>query len=99
MTKNELIAHLQATACANLGKLQGSVSKKDTEIWLDSLAQVIGDALANGQPEVILPGIGKLKPVQRPARTGRNPATGQPVKIPARTAIKFMPAKALTDQL
>lgn len=99
MTKNELIAHLQTTACANLGRLQGSVSKKDTEIWLDSLAAVVGDALANGQPEVILPGIGKLKPVQRPARVGRNPATGQSINIPARISLKFVPAKALTDQL
>lgn len=91
MTKNELIAHLQAT--------KGGASKKDAEAWLAALAAVVGDALANGQPEVILPGIGKLKPIKRAARTARNPATGQPVQIPARTAIKFVPAKALTDQL
>jgi DNA-binding protein HU-beta len=44
-----------------------------------------------------LGGLGAVKLVDRKARVGRNPATGEPIKIPARTAIKILPAKALKD--
>ena len=42
-------------------------------------------------------GLGAVKLVDRKARIGRNPATGEQIKIPARTAIKITPAKALKD--
>ena len=45
----------------------------------------------------MLHGIGKLKPLQKAARTGRNPATGEEIEIPAKTAVKFAAAKALKD--
>jgi DNA-binding protein HU-beta len=41
-----------------------------------------------------LPGIGRLVRVDRKARTGRNPATGESIKIPAKKAVKFRVAKA-----
>jgi DNA-binding protein HU-beta len=44
-----------------------------------------------------LGGLGAVKLVDRKARIGRNPATGEQIKIPARTAIKITPAKALKD--
>lgn len=47
--------------------------------------------------EVVLHGIGKLKTVAKPARTGRNPATGEEIEIAAKTAVKFVAAKALKD--
>jgi DNA-binding protein HU-beta len=40
---------------------------------------------------------GKFSTVQREGRTGRNPATGEQVQIPAKSAVKFKPAKALKD--
>ncbi len=45
----------------------------------------------------VLPGLGRMKKVQRKARMGRNPATGEPIKISARTAVKFYLAKAARD--
>ncbi len=44
-----------------------------------------------------LPGIGKTALVKRKARMGRNPATGEAIKIPAKTVIKIRPAKAFKD--
>ncbi|MNR47985.1 DNA-binding protein HU [compost metagenome] len=46
-----------------------------------------------------LPGLGKLKPAERAARTGRNPATGLAMEIPAKRLVKFAEAKALSDSL
>jgi DNA-binding protein HU-beta len=50
-----------------------------------------------GSGKIPLGGLGAVKLVDRKARMGRNPATGEPIKIPARTAIKITPAKALKD--
>ena len=45
------------------------------------------------------PGIGKLVLVKRKARVGRNPATGQPINIPAKTVVKMRIAKACKDAI
>jgi DNA-binding protein HU-beta len=47
----------------------------------------------------VLPGMGRLKKVQRKARMGRNPATGEPIKIAAKTTAKFYLAKAVKDSI
>ncbi|WP_279635863.1 HU family DNA-binding protein [Phytopseudomonas daroniae] len=63
---------------------------------LDQLSEIVTEALENGG-EITLPGIGKLKVSERPARTGRNPQTGKAIEIAAKKVVKFVPAKALTD--
>jgi len=65
---------------------------------LDQLSQVVNDALDN-DGEITLPGIGKLKVTERPARTGRNPQTGAAIDIAAKKVIKLVPAKALVDSI
>jgi DNA-binding protein HU-beta len=47
----------------------------------------------------ILPGIGRLVRVDRKARMGRNPATGEAIKIPAKKVVKFRVAKAVRDSI
>jgi len=47
----------------------------------------------------VLPGLGRLKKVQRKARMGRNPQTGEPIKIAAKTTAKFYLAKAVKDSI
>ena len=47
----------------------------------------------------ILPGIGRLVRVDRKARMGRNPATGEAIKIPAKKVVKFRVAKAVKDSI
>jgi DNA-binding protein HU-beta len=47
----------------------------------------------------VMPGIGRLVRVERKARTGRNPATGESIKIPAKKVVKFRIAKAVKDAI
>jgi DNA-binding protein HU-beta len=49
--------------------------------------------------EFTIPGFGKLVKAHRKAREGRNPATGQPIKIPAKTTVKFRVGKAMKDSI
>ena len=55
---------------------------------LDQLGQIVADQLENGS-EITLPGIGKLKVTERPARTGRNPQTGETIQIAAGHSVKL----------
>jgi len=71
-------------------------SKKDTEAFIDALTDGLRDALAQGS-EVVVPGIGKFSVKEKPARTGRNPATGETIQIAARKAPAFSVAKSLKD--
>ena len=45
----------------------------------------------------VLPGLGRLVRVERKARMGRNPATGEAIKIAAKTVVKITPSKAMKD--
>jgi len=65
---------------------------------LEQLSEIVADALEN-DGEITLPGIGKLKVTERPARTGRNPQTGKAIEIAAKKVVKYVPAKALSDSL
>ena len=49
--------------------------------------------------EFVLPGLGKLVKVKRSARMGRNPATGEAIKIPAKTVVKFRVAKLAKESV
>jgi DNA-binding protein HU-beta len=74
------------------------ISKADMEAVVDSLGSIIQDRLAEGC-EVPLPGAGKLVPVERAARPGRNPQTGETITIPGSVSAKLRPSKALKDAL
>lgn len=65
---------------------------------LEALTNSITIALDDGK-EVTLHGIGKLKAVDKAARPGRNPKTGEPVTISARTTVKFTASKILKDAI
>ena len=98
-TKTQLIAHLTAKV-NELGL--GEVSKKQIAACVDELGKVMMDYAPVG---ATLPGIGKLvlkKTPKRPARMGRNPATGEEIKIAAKPAGKklvFRIAKAAKDSI
>ena len=78
ITKDQLIGDLAEAT---------SLPKASVRNLLDQLAEIVGDALEN-DGEITLPGIGKLKVSERPARTGRNPQTGAEIKIPAGKRVK-----------
>lgn len=86
MTKTQLVALLAE---------QGGISKKQVVTFLETLANT---AYAESKKAgFTIPGIGKLVVVKRKARQGRNPATGEAIKIPAKTVVKFRVAKACKD--
>ena len=73
---------------------KNGITKKTAADILDQIAEM---SYKNAKNTFTLPGVGKLVLVNRKARIGRNPATGEQIKIPARTAIKITPAKAMKD--
>lgn len=75
---------------------QTGLSKKEANAAVDAFAATICDALGNGN-SVGLIGFGTFEPKERPARTGRNPQTGAPLEIPAKTVPVFKAGKKLRD--
>lgn len=89
LTKSQIAA---AVAEAN------DLTKKQASDLLANLAELaISSTKETGA--FTFPGIGKLKLVNRKARTGRNPATGETIQIPAKTVVKFAVAKAAKDSI
>ncbi|MBI4271440.1 MAG: HU family DNA-binding protein [Candidatus Rokubacteria bacterium] len=87
MTKTATLAHLADKT---------GLPKKQVEGVLDeALALACKEARKNGQ--FVLPGFGKLVLANRKARIGRNPQTGEPIKIPAKRVCKFRLSKSLKD--
>jgi DNA-binding protein HU-beta len=90
MNQAELISKISDSA-TNEG-----VSKVTIKWVLEQQGLVAQEELANGG-EVTLPGLGKLSVNKRAARPGRNPKTGETIKIKAKNVPKFTAAKALKD--
>jgi DNA-binding protein HU-beta len=73
-----------------------NITKVQAKAALESLiAQVYKGA--KSKDGVTIPGLGKLIKHRRKARKGHNPSTGEQIKIPAKTILKFRVAKAATD--
>lgn len=72
------------------------MSRKDAVALIDGVFEDIEAAVLKGEP-VKIPGFGQFKVRDRAARIARNPATGEPVKVPAKRVFKFLPAKALKE--
>jgi len=85
MTKTQIAGHI-----ANKFELS---KKQSTEILME-LAALASKQAKNG---FVFPGVGKLVIVNRKARMGRNPQTGEAIKIAAKRVLKFRIAKAMKD--
>ena len=72
------------------------MSKKEVGNFLDQMTSLAYKEVKSSG-EFVIPGIGKLVKVNRAARSGRNPATGATIQIPAKTVVKFRVAKAAKD--
>jgi len=89
MTKTQIVAHLSE-------KFQ--LTKKEVATLIDEYADLaVRQTRTLG--EFTIPGIGKLVKVKRKARLGRNPATGESIKIPAKTVVKMRIAKACKEAI
>jgi DNA-binding protein HU-beta len=73
---------------------KAGITKKAANEILNHLAEL---AYKNAKNSFTIPGLGKLVLVRRKARMGRNPQTGEPLKIPAKRVVKFRVAKACKD--
>ena len=89
MNKTELIAEIAAKA---------ELSKKDAAKALDAVVEVVSCAMANGD-KVQLVGFGTFETRERAARDGKNPRTGEVVKIAASRVPAFKAGKALKDKV
>ena len=87
MTKSALLAALAEKT---------GLSKKDVGAFLESLSDMAYKEVKKSGM-FVLPGFGKMVKVHRPARMGRNPATGEQIKIAAKTVAKFRLAKAAKE--
>ena len=87
MTKTQIVAKLAEGA--------GITKKQANEI----LVALVEMAYKEAKKGFTIPGLGKLVVVQRKAREGRNPATGEKIKIPAKKVLKFRIAKAAKDAI
>jgi DNA-binding protein HU-beta len=87
MTKSQVVAHLADKA---------EIPKKTAAaILVELVTLATKEAKRSGQ--FVIPGLGKAVKANRKARTGRNPQTGEPIQIPAKTVVKFRLAKAFKD--
>ena len=84
-TKTEIIAKIAEDA---------SITKVQAKAALESL---VAQAYAGAEDGFTVPGLGKLVKVRRNERWGRNPATGEKIKIKAKSVLKFRIAKAAKD--
>jgi DNA-binding protein HU-beta len=89
MTKTALVRHMAE-------KLE--ITNKQAAAGLELLAETaVKETKKNG--EFTIPGIGKLVKAERKARLGRNPQTGETIKIKAKTVVKFRVAKVAKDTI
>jgi len=84
------------TKAAIIGTLaqKSTLSKKQVSELMETLLALATKEAKNG---FVLPGFGRLVLANRKARMGRNPQTGEPIKIPAKRVVKFRITKSLKD--
>ena len=87
LTKSQIVASVAETA---------GLTKKQAAATIEALVNL---AYKNAKNSFTVPGLGKLVLVNRKARMGRNPATGETIKIAAKRVVKFRVAKAAKDAI
>jgi DNA-binding protein HU-beta len=87
MTKSAIIAQLSQKT---------GLSRKQI---VDVMDELNGLAVKEAKNVFVVPGFGRLVLANRKARMGRNPQTGEPIKIPAKRVVKFRLAKSLKDSV
>ena len=89
MTQTQLINELAEATATN---------RKVAKQFITSLAEIaVRETKKKGM--FVIPGVGRLVRQERKARTGRNPATGETIKIPAKKVVKFRVAKSVKDSI
>jgi len=89
MTKSQLVQRLAEAA---------ELNKKQADVVLQRLVDITVSSVRKGDP-VKIPGLGTFRKVQTKARMGRNPQTGEQIKIPARKKVRFSVAKTFKESV
>ena len=92
LSKSKIIAHL----ADKVSTTDKPVSKKQVSTFFDELFKLAVKE-AKGSGKFVIPGIGRAVKAHRKARMGRNPATGEAIKIKAKTVVRLRAAKAFKD--
>ncbi len=87
MNRRELVAELAEELEAD---------KKSTDEFLSAFIDVVTDTVSSGET-ITITGFAKFARVERKARMGRNPQTGEPIKIKASKKVRITPLKAFKD--
>ena len=87
MSKSKVVAYMAEKA---------GITKKAAASFMEEMVN-LAYRETKGAGMFVIPGVGKLVKANRKARMGRNPQTGEPIKIPAKTVVKFRVAKAAKE--
>jgi DNA-binding protein HU-beta len=90
MTKSDMVK--------KLAESWGGISNRQADDNLNALIELIGKTVKK-EKSLKIPNLGTFRLRQTKARTGRNPQTGEPIKIPARRKVGFTPSKALKEAI
>ena len=88
MTKSQIVA----TMAEKVG-----IKKKEAATFFEELAKLAAKECKGSAGKFVIPGIGRCVKRHRAARMGRNPQTGEPIKIKAKTVAKIFAVKAFKD--
>lgn len=96
MAKKEVVPTTKSGIMAAVAEAAG-ITKKQAVAAYEKLVDIAVKGAKQEEKGITLPGIGKVKLIKRPARMGRNPATGEAIKIKAKKVVKVVACKALKD--
>lgn len=90
LSKTKIVSHI----AEKLG-----TPKKTAALFFEELHKLAVKEAKGGAGKFVIPGIGRVVKAHRKARMGRNPQTGEAIKIKAKTVVRLRPAKALKDAI
>ena len=88
MSKTKIVGHIAEKV---------GTPKKTAALFFDELFKLAVKEAKGAAGKFVIPGLGRLVKAHRKARIGRNPQTGEQIKIKAKTVVRLRPSKALKD--
>jgi DNA-binding protein HU-beta len=88
LSKTKVVSHIAEKA---------GTPKKTAALFFDELFKLAVKEAKGSAGKFVIPGIGRVVKAHRKARMGRNPQTGEAIKIKAKTVVRLRPSKALKD--
>ena len=93
LSKSKIIAHM----ADKVSTPEKPISKKQAASFFDELFKLAVKEAKGAAGKFVIPGIGRVVKAHRKARMGRNPQTGEAIKIKAKTVVRLRPSKAFKD--